>query len=198
MSRTKEELEKAFRLPEFPRSAKYDVDWTIKHMMGPNVLWLTESLSALMDLKPGMRVLDLGCGTALSSIFLAREFDLQVWATDLWVPASNNWERIREAGLADRVFPIYAESRSLPFAAEFFDAIVSMDAYHYFGPTTCISATTLSGSSSRKGRLGLSSRAWSRSSRPGIPRSISNRIGTGTSRAFTVPTGGAATGRGAA
>ena len=133
MSRTKEELAKAFRPAEFPRSAKYDVDWTIKHMMGPNVLWLTESLSELMDLKPGMRVLDLGCGTAISSIFLAKEFDLEVWATDLWVPASNNWERIREAGLEDRVFPIYAEARSLPFAAEFFDAIVSMDAYHYFG-----------------------------------------------------------------
>ncbi len=101
----REELTRAFRPAAFPRSAKYDVDWTIRHMMGPNVLWLTESLSQVMDLKPGMRVLDLGCGMAISSIFLAKEFDLQVWATDLWVPASDNWERIREAGLKDRVFP---------------------------------------------------------------------------------------------
>lgn len=133
VNRTREELTRAFRPAAFPRSAKYDVDWTIRHMMGPNVLWLTESLSQVMDLEPGMRVLDLGCGTAISSIFLAKEFDLQVWATDLWVPASNNWERIQEAGLKDRVFPVHAEARSLPFAAEFFDAIVSMDAYHYFG-----------------------------------------------------------------
>ena len=59
MSRTKEELAKAFKLAEFPRSAKYDADWNIKHMMGPNVLWLTESPSQVMNLKPGMRVLDL-------------------------------------------------------------------------------------------------------------------------------------------
>ena len=119
----------AFKLTEFPRSAQYDTDWNIKNMMGPNVLWLTESLSQVMALKPGMRVLDLGCGTAISSIFLAKEFDLQVWASDLWVPASNNWERVSEAGLEDRVFPIHAEAHSLPFPNELFDAIVSMDAY---------------------------------------------------------------------
>ena len=37
-----------------------------------------------------MRVLDLGCGLAMSSIFLRREFDVQVWATDLWFNASEN------------------------------------------------------------------------------------------------------------
>jgi ubiquinone/menaquinone biosynthesis C-methylase UbiE len=41
--------------------------------MGPNPLWLTEWLCELMDLRPGMRVLDLGCGRAPSSIFLAFE-----------------------------------------------------------------------------------------------------------------------------
>ena len=29
-----------------------------------------------------MRVLDLGCGRAMSSIFLRREFGVQVWATE--------------------------------------------------------------------------------------------------------------------
>ncbi len=101
--------------------------------MGPNVLWLTEALSQVMDLLPGMRVLDLGCGHAISSIFLANEFDLQVWATDLWISASDNWQRIVEAGVSDRVFPIHAEAHTLPFAHNFFDAMVSMDAYHYFG-----------------------------------------------------------------
>ena len=71
-----------------------------------------------------MRVLDLGCGRAPSSIFLRREFGVQVWATDLWFSASENLERIRDAGVDDGVFPIHADARSLPFAAEFFDAIV--------------------------------------------------------------------------
>jgi len=37
-----------------------------------------------------MRVLDLGCGKALSSIFLAKEYGTQVWATDLWISATDN------------------------------------------------------------------------------------------------------------
>lgn len=117
----------------FPRSAAYDLTWMIENQMGPNVLWLTESLTQVMDLEPGMRVLDMGCGRAVSSIFLAKEFGVQVWAADLWISASDNWRRVREAGLERQVFPIHAEAHALPFADEFFDAIVSMDAYHYFG-----------------------------------------------------------------
>jgi cyclopropane fatty-acyl-phospholipid synthase-like methyltransferase len=58
---------------------------------------------------------------------------VQVWATDLWFPATDNWQRIRDTGVADGVFPIHADARSLPFAAAFFDAIVCIDAFPYFG-----------------------------------------------------------------
>ena len=101
--------------------------------MGPNVLWLAESLVERMDVQPGMRILDMGCGRAISSIFLAREFDVQVWAADLWIKPADNLERIRAAGLQDRIFPIYAEAHALPFASGYFDAMISLDAYHYFG-----------------------------------------------------------------
>ena len=100
---------------------------------GANSLWMTEWLTAALDLRPGMRVLDLGCGRAMSSIFLRREFGVQVWATDLWFSVSENMQRIRDAGVEDGVFPIHADARSLPFAAEFFDAIVSIDSYPYYG-----------------------------------------------------------------
>ena len=118
---------------EFPRSAAYDPGWVLENMMGPNALWLTESLAGRISLNPGMRVLDLGCGKGLSSIFLAKEYGVQVWATDLWIDASENFGRICEAGVEDRVFPIHAEAHALPFADGFFDAMVSVDAYHYFG-----------------------------------------------------------------
>ena len=118
---------------EFPRSQKYDAAWVFDNLMGPNVLWLAESLTQVMELKPGMRILDMGCGKAISSIFLAREFGVKVWATDLWISASENWERVKNAGMEASVFPIHAEARSLPYADGFFDAAVSMDAYHYFG-----------------------------------------------------------------
>lgn len=124
---------KSVILEQFPRSAKYDTMWMLENQMGPNALWLTEALCQVMDLKPGMRILDMGCGRAISSIFLAKEFGVQVWATDLWITATDNWKRIRSAGLDAQIFPINAEARALPFADEFFDAAVSIDAYHYFG-----------------------------------------------------------------
>jgi cyclopropane fatty-acyl-phospholipid synthase-like methyltransferase len=80
-----------------------------------------------------MRVLDLGCGRAASSIFLRREFGVEVWATDLWFDASENLRRIRDAGVGDGVYPIRADARSLPFATEFFDAVVSIASFVYYG-----------------------------------------------------------------
>jgi len=68
----------------YPRAAKYDPAWMYEYKMGCQCLWLAESLSRAMALGPGMRVLDLGCGKALSSIFLAKEFGATVYATDWW------------------------------------------------------------------------------------------------------------------
>ena len=83
----------------YPRSQKYDLDWMVENSMGPNVIWLTEALSDVMTLEAGMRVLDMGCGKAISSIFLAREFGVEVWAADLWIKTTEHFSRIRDAGL---------------------------------------------------------------------------------------------------
>ena len=118
----------------FPRSSHYHPDWVLAGVSGgANPLWLAEWLTEALDLRPGMRVLDLGCGRALSSVFLHREFGVQVWAADLWFSASENLRRIRDAGVEDGVFPIHADARALPFAAEFFDAVVSIDSFFYYG-----------------------------------------------------------------
>ena len=118
----------------FPRSSQYHPEWVIASASGgANPLWLTEWLATALDLRPGMRVLDLGCGRAASSIFLRREFGVQVWAADLWFNVSENGQRIRDAGVADGVFPIHADAGSLPFDAGFFDAIVCIDSFVYFG-----------------------------------------------------------------
>src|SRR5258705_12597077 len=118
----------------FPRSSQYNPEWLLASISGAaNPLWMAEWLTSALALRPGMRVLDLGCGRASSSIFLRREFGVQVWATDLWFSASENIQRIRDAGVEDGVFPIHADARSLPFAAGFFDAIVSIDSFFYYG-----------------------------------------------------------------
>ncbi|MBU0552399.1 methyltransferase domain-containing protein [Myxococcota bacterium] len=127
------DLKRALHKPEFPRSSAYDPEWVLDNQMGPNALWLLEWLCASLDLQPGMRVLDLGCGKAMTSVFLAKEFGVNVIAADLWMSPDHNWRRVVEAGVADRVCPIKAEAHTLPFAAGYFDAILSVDAFQYFG-----------------------------------------------------------------
>jgi cyclopropane fatty-acyl-phospholipid synthase-like methyltransferase len=130
---TNDELTARLAKPRFPRSSRYDGRWIVDNMMGPHVLWIAEYLAEAVPLEPGMKVLDLGCGKAISSIFFAREFGVHVTACDLWVKPDANRKRIEAAGVADRVTPILGEAHALPFAEESFDAIVSLDAYQYFG-----------------------------------------------------------------
>lgn len=119
--------------PDFPRASAYDPTWVHHNLMGPNSLWLLEALTQVVDFGASRRVLDLGCGSAMTSIFLAREYGFEVWAADLWIEPSANWARVQEAGVAGQVHPLEVEAHRLPFPAGFFDAVVSMDAYHYFG-----------------------------------------------------------------
>ena len=123
---------KALASDRFPRSAKYHPEWILASVSGAaNPLWLSEWVAEALDLRSGMRVLDLGCGRAASSIFLRREFGVQVWATDLWFSVAENMQRVLDAGVQDGIFPIHADARSLPFAPEFFDTIVCIDCYPY-------------------------------------------------------------------
>ena len=117
----------------FPRSSAYDRAWLLDKPFGANVLWLAEWLSQAVTLSPGMRVLDLGCGRAKSSVFLAREFDIEVWAADLWIDPTENWRAVSDMGLADVVHPLRVDARNLPFPAAYFDGILAVDAIQYFG-----------------------------------------------------------------
>ena len=117
----------------YPKSAKYAPDWVAANWMGPHPLWLLEELCGNLNLQPGMKVLDMGCGKGLTSVFLAKEFGVTVFANDLWISATENLRRFEEAGGADLVFPIHAEAHALPYAEGFFDVAIAVDCYHYFG-----------------------------------------------------------------
>lgn len=117
----------------YPKASRYDPAFVAENLMGPNSMKMLEELTPSLGLQPGMRVLDLGCGKGLTSIFLAKEFDVKVFATDLWIPATENYERFRAMGLDEQIVPIHAEATALPYADAYFDAAVCIDAYQYFG-----------------------------------------------------------------
>lgn len=109
-------MDDLFIAPQFPRSSRYHPEWIRAGVSGgANPLWMSEWLAQALDLRAGMRVLDLGCGRAMSSIFLHREFGVQVWAVDLMCSVSQNLQRIRDADVEQGVFPIHVDARALPF-----------------------------------------------------------------------------------
>ena len=114
-------------------NSQFDTSFVKENMMGPNAIRMIEELAKSLKLEKGMRVLDLGCGKGLTAIFLAKEFGVTVFATDLWISASENYERFKAMGVEDKIIPIHAEAHDLPYAQGFFDAVISIDAYHYFG-----------------------------------------------------------------
>lgn len=155
----------------YPRSNDYDPGWVFENQMGPNALWLMESLVEVLPIEPGTRVLDLGCGRAMTSVFLAKEFGAEIWATDLWIDASENQERIRQAGVENLVVPIHSEAHALPFAQGFFDVVVSVDAYHYFG-TDDLFVGYITGFLREGGRIGVVVPALFEELGPEVPASL--------------------------
>ena len=119
---------------KYTKSEKYDSNFIKENMMGPNPLKMLEELFAFHRIAPNSTVLDLGCGRAITSAFMAKEYGLRVFATDLWIGATDNKRRFDSLGLtSEQIIPIHAEAHDLPYAEEFFDAVVCVDAYHYFG-----------------------------------------------------------------
>ncbi|MGX5098443.1 SAM-dependent methyltransferase [Enterobacter cloacae] len=112
----------------------YDRAFLLDNMMGPNAMRLTEELVAQLQITPGMRILDLGCGKGISSILLAEKYDATVFAADLWITPGENAARFSERGLDGKIFPLLVDAtKAIPFAHDYFDLIVSVDAYQYFG-----------------------------------------------------------------
>ncbi len=119
---------------KYPLSEKYSAPALMKKIMGPNPLKLEEELLTNHRIPAGSLVCDLGSGQGLTSVFLAREYGFTVYAADLWSEPEDNRRFFAEMGLTDaQVLPVKADASDLPFAPETFDAVVSIDSYHYFG-----------------------------------------------------------------
>lgn len=131
----------------FPRAAKYDPQWVRDNALGEHALCQAEILARRLPFSTGMRVLELGCGKATGSIFLAREFGVQVWAMDNVISPTENRRRALDLDCEASVFPMRMDARNLPFAKEFFDAAIAIDSFHYYVPTSITLPTWPSSSS---------------------------------------------------
>ena len=119
---------------EFLKTSHFDTELVRSKIMGPNTLKLCEELMDNADVPAGSVVLDLGSGCGISSAMLAREYGLVTYAADLWSDPTENMRFLESLDLTNReVIPIKADATALPFAHGFFDAVVSVDSYNYFG-----------------------------------------------------------------
>lgn len=107
---------------------------TAEMLMGPNSLRILEELLAKhpLTLWADNSALDLGCGKGLTSFALAKETGVKVYANDLWISAEDNAKRFREWGVGEQIIPVHEDANALHFGKGQFDALVSIDSYHYF------------------------------------------------------------------
>ena len=116
------------------RSEKYNTPELQAKMMGPNPVKLEEELLIGHRIPQGAVVCDLGSGQGLTSVFLAKEYGFTVYAADLWSDPEENRRFFDRMGLdRKQIIPVKADAEKLPFERDFFDTVVSVDSYNYFG-----------------------------------------------------------------
>jgi len=105
-------------------------------MWGPNAIRQAEELASHLTITKDTKILDLGCGLGLSSLYLVKEYGVNVFATDLYADPTENHERFESLGVADKIVPMTLDAlQPLPFAKGYFDVIFSVGAYNMFGDT---------------------------------------------------------------
>ena len=108
---------------------------TAETLMGPNSARILGELleKHQFSLAKTDIVLDLGCGKGLTSLVLAREIGAKVYASDLWISVEENQSRFSEWGVENQVIPFCEDANESHFEKGLFQALISVDAYHYFG-----------------------------------------------------------------
>lgn len=105
-----------------------------ERMMGPDSYIIINELLENKATDEKIRILDLGCGKGLTSIYMAEKYkNAEIFAVDLWVEPKENYIFFKEQKLDNRIIPLNCSAENLPFAEEYFDMVVSVDSYHYFG-----------------------------------------------------------------
>ncbi len=120
-------------LLSYPKAEKYpDLNDIYTQTSGPGGLKLVEFIADKLDLKPGMRVLDIGTNRGLQTCFLAKEYGVNVVGIDPeddrsdGKPHVDHLTRNAEAwGVANQVLGIRTGVPDTMLPANTFDAVYS-------------------------------------------------------------------------
>ena len=91
-------------------------------------------IAAKLAIRPGQKVLDIGCGWGGMAIFLAKHYNVEVTGITLSEEQiALARQRVRDAGVADRVSIELVDYRDFAAAKRKFDRIVSVGMFEHVG-----------------------------------------------------------------
>jgi len=99
-------------------------------------LAITEATLRLMDLQPGERVLDLGCGAGWATRILARLVSEGPQGFGQIVGLDISDEMIRRARAGSREFDnimyVWGSAERIPWEENYFDKVLSVESFYYY------------------------------------------------------------------
>ena len=99
-------------------------------------LAITEATLRLMDIKPGERIFDLGCGAGWATRILARLVSEGPRGFGQIVGLDISDEMIRRARAASREFDnimyVWGSAEKIPWEENYFDKVLSVESFYYY------------------------------------------------------------------